>query len=65
VFFHTIEPRVDLERSKIVDDLTFTGLARLASLIDRESVPHESRNATGDSMVTDGKIAVLSIGPQR
>jgi hypothetical protein len=65
VFVHRIEPRVDLERSKVIDDLTFTGLARLAGLIGRENVPEESMNATGDRMVTDGKMGVLSVGPQQ
>jgi hypothetical protein len=60
-FFHTIEPDIDLERQKVVDDLTFTGLAKQVDIIGRPSVPIESTNATGDRMVTDGKIAVLSI----
>jgi hypothetical protein len=28
-------------------------------LVDRPAIPKDAHNATGDSLVTDGKIAVL------
>jgi hypothetical protein len=61
-FFHTIEPDIDREREKVADDLMFTGLAKYITSISRPGIPSESTNATGDRMITDGKITVLSIG---
>jgi hypothetical protein len=61
-FFHTVEPDIDREREKVADDLMFTGLAKHVAMISRPGVPTESTNATGDRMVTDGKITVLSLG---
>jgi hypothetical protein len=61
-FFHTIEPDIDWEREKVVDDLMFTGLAKHLAMISRSGIPSESTNATGDRMVTDGKVAVVRVG---
>jgi hypothetical protein len=61
-FFHTIEPDIDRERDKVADDLMFTGLAKRVAIVGRPGIPTESTNATGDRMVTDGQIAVLSVG---
>jgi hypothetical protein len=58
-FFHTIDPQIDKERTKIVHDLTFTGLVSLSALAERPHVPRETTNATGDRMITDGRMAVL------
>ena len=44
-----------------MDDLAFTSLAELVAMIDRPDIPRESTNATGDRIVTDGKIAVVLI----
>jgi guanine deaminase len=52
---------VDAERSKVVHDLLFTGNVSLLGRVGRPGVPRESTNATGDRMITDGKLAVLSI----
>jgi hypothetical protein len=61
-FFHTIERDIDWEREKVADDLMFTGLAKCMAIISRPGIPPESTNATGDRMVTDGKVTVLSVG---
>jgi len=58
-FTHCIDPRIDLERQKIVDDLTFVRSLRSLGLIDRLRVPTSGLNATGGTFETDGKIAVL------
>jgi hypothetical protein len=60
-FFHTIDPEIDKERAKIVNDLTFTRQARLIGTAARADVPRETRNATGDLMITDGQIAVVGV----
>jgi hypothetical protein len=60
-FFHTIDPEIDKERTKVMTDLTFTGSAAITGIVDRPHVLSESTNATGDRMITDGKIAVIRI----
>jgi hypothetical protein len=59
-FVHTIEPRIDLERAKVVNDLLLTNLVRGLSLVDRSGLPQDMFNATGDALKTDGAMAVLS-----
>ena len=58
-FIHTIDPQVDLERAKVVNDLLLTGLVRGLSLVDRSGVPQDLSNATGDALKTDGSMAVI------
>lgn len=57
-FTHGIDSHIDLERAKVVSDLLFTGLVRGVSLVER-SLPANISNATGDVLLTDGKMAVL------
>src|SRR3984885_12668312 len=59
-FIHTIDPNVDLERAKVVNDLLLTGLVRGLSLVDRGGLPQNMSNATGDLLKTDGAMAVAS-----
>jgi hypothetical protein len=56
---HRIEENIDLERDKILHDVEFTGCSDLADYIERPNVPQVARNATGDPMETDGRIAIL------
>jgi hypothetical protein len=58
-FIHKIDPQIDRERSKVVNDLVFTGLVRGLALVERPQVPKKSMNATGDALETDAAIAVL------
>jgi hypothetical protein len=58
-FTHGIDPHIDLERSKVVNDLLFTGMVHNIALVDRPNIPKDASNATGDKLITDGKIAVL------
>jgi hypothetical protein len=58
-FIHNIDPRIDRERAKVVNDLIFTGHVQALALVDRPEVPQTSQNATGDSLETDAKLAVL------
>jgi LssY C-terminus len=59
-FIHTIEPRIDLERAKVVNDLLLTGLVHGLSLVERSGLPQDLYNATGDALKTDGSMAVVS-----
>ncbi|HEX6897847.1 MAG TPA: LssY C-terminal domain-containing protein [Bryobacteraceae bacterium] len=58
-FIHKIDPKIDRERAKVVNDLLFTGLVQGLSLVERD-LPQGMSNATGDSLETDGSIAVLA-----
>ena len=42
-----------------MNDLLFTGRVRSVALVDRPAVPQHGQNATGDSLETDGRMAVL------
>lgn len=61
-FIHRIDPQIDKERAKVVSDLLFTGKVTGIALVDRDAVPTHSMNATGDALVTDGRMAVLQFG---
>ena len=60
-FIHRVDPQIDAERAKVVNDLLFTGLVQSVELVDRPEVPLKFQNATGDNLVTDGRIAVLAL----
>ncbi len=57
-FIHVIDPQIDRERAKVVSDLLFTGQVESLALVERPQVPHTGRNATGDNIETDGRMAV-------
>jgi hypothetical protein len=59
-FIHKIDPHIDLERAKVVNDLLLTGQVRGLSLVDRTDLPQNMSNATGDALQTDGGMAVVS-----
>jgi hypothetical protein len=58
-FIHRIDPQIDRERAKVVNDLLFTGKVQSVELVDRPNVPQHGQNATGDNLETDGRLAVL------
>ena len=58
-FIHVIDSNIDRERAKVVSDLIFADKVESLALVDRPAVPKKSRNATGDALETDGRMAVL------
>jgi hypothetical protein len=58
-FIHRVDPEVDVERAKVVNDLLFTGKLQALSFVDRPEAPRSGQNATGDPFRTDGRMAVL------
>ncbi len=58
-FTHGIDSHIDDERAKVVNDLLFTGYIHARALVSRAGIPRDATNATGDPLLTDGKIAVL------
>jgi LssY C-terminus len=61
-FAHTIDGNVDGERTKVVDDLLYTGCVSEAGLVERNDLPTGLENGTGTKLETDGRVAVLRIG---
>lgn len=61
-FIHKIDPQIDRERAKVVNDLLLTKMVKGLALVERPEVPQESYNATGDKLETDGSMAVLALG---
>lgn len=53
---HRVDPRIDRERAKLVNDLQFTGCALPVTHIERPELARDSPRR-----VTDGKLAVLTI----
>lgn len=60
-FIHVIDQHIDNERSKVVNDLIFTGCVDNLDMVGRPWVPHDAYNSTGDRLLTDGEAAVLHI----
>ncbi|MDQ1473264.1 MAG: hypothetical protein QOJ99_4744, partial [Bryobacterales bacterium] len=58
-FIHKVDGEIDKERAKVVSDLLFTGLVKSVALVARPEVPTTIENATGDTLKTDGAMAVL------
>jgi hypothetical protein len=58
-FIHKIDSQIDRERAKVVNDLLLTGTVKAVAMIDRPAVPREGANATGDKLLTDGRMAVV------
>jgi len=56
---HRIDPHVDRERDWIETDLLYIGTAKSYADVDRPDAPKKTENATGDEMLTDGKMSVL------
>lgn len=60
-FIHRVVSRIDDERDKVVSDLTYTGKVRTVYYVDRPAVPKQLSNATGDTLTTDGRMAVIAL----
>jgi hypothetical protein len=58
-FVHVINENIDEERRKVVNDLVLTGCVAGVTYLERPWVPLDAKNATGDTLRTDGRIAVL------
>jgi hypothetical protein len=56
-----IDQYIDNERSKVINDLEFTGCVEACDLVPRPWVPQGAYNSSGDRLRTDGAIAVLRI----
>jgi hypothetical protein len=59
LFTHVIDENIDRERSKVVNDLLFTGCVDAVGHVPRPWVPEDAFNASGQSLITDREAAVL------
>lgn len=62
---HRIDPHVDRERDWIQSDLLFSGMAIAYADVERPQAPKKAANATGDDIVTDGRITVVDLGASK
>lgn len=60
---HRIDPHIDREREWVGTDLLFVGTGRSYAAVDRPNAPKKLANATGDEIVTDGKLWVIQTAP--
>ena len=60
-FTHVIDGNVDAERTKVVDDLLYTGCVSEGGLSERGKLPARLENGTGTKLETDGRVAVLRV----
>lgn len=60
-FIHVIDQHIDNERSKVVNDLMFTGCVTSLDMVERPWVPIDAYNSTGDRLLTDREAAVVRI----
>ena len=58
---HRVDPHIDRERDWIQSDLLFAGTARAFANVDRPAAPRHASNATGDVLITDGKMGVVDL----
>jgi hypothetical protein len=56
---HQIDPHIDRERQKVIDDLAFAEKLSSVGAIRRSDLPISVRNASGDPIESDGAVAVL------
>jgi hypothetical protein len=59
---HRIDPHIDRERDWVATDLLFIGTATAYADVGRPAAPRKAANATGDQILTDGKMCVLELG---
>jgi len=62
-FTHRIDPRIDLEREKIVNDLELTHDVATTAFVDRPHGPPLGGQAGDDVMETDGRMAIVVLRP--
>jgi len=62
-FIHRIDSSIDRERDKVANDLVLAGHVASMLLVDRSAIPQNAQSATGDNLVTDGKIAAILLSP--
>lgn len=60
-FVHHIAPDIDDERSTVIRDLELAGCVRSVHLMPRRAVSNFTQNANGDTVRTDGDLAIVQL----
>ncbi len=60
-FVHHIAPDIDDERSTVIRDLEMAGCVQSVHLTPRRSVSNLTQNANGDTVRTDGDLAIVQL----
>jgi len=60
-FVHHIAPDIDDERSTVVRDLELAGCVNSVRLVARPGMSNLTQNANGDTVRTDGELAVIQL----
>jgi len=60
-FVHHISPDIDNERSTVIRDLNFAGCVKSVTYVQRPGIATITQNAVGDTVRTDGSIAVVHL----
>jgi hypothetical protein len=60
-FSHRVDPRIDETREKVAYDLAYSSCASPVAWIERADVPHAEKSLSGDSLVTDARLAVVQL----
>ncbi len=60
-FVHHIAPDIDDERSAVIRDLELAGCVQSVHLMPRHSVSNFTQNANGDTVRTDGDLAIVQL----
>ena len=60
-FVHHISPDIDNERSTVIRDLNFAGCVKSVTYVQRPRIATITQNAVGDTVRTDGSIAVVHL----
>jgi len=58
-FARRVEANIDLERTAILNDLSFDGAVERFSLVPRPTAERQFKNSPGNLLVTDGGMAVV------
>ena len=58
-FIHKIDPEIDKERAKVVNDLLFTGMVKSVALVDAPDVPQQSTTRPATRCRPTARMAVL------
>jgi hypothetical protein len=59
ILTHTVDPHLDVERSKVVEDLKFAGCVAGVSHVDRPELARVAQARPG--IITDGRVVVVTL----
>jgi hypothetical protein len=61
VLTHTVDPHLDVERNKVIDDLKFAGCVAGISHVERPELARQAQKDPG--IITDGHLVVIELKP--